>query len=151
MPFTHYTSILYRKGSINEADAVSRRLDFFHPDTDVHLRMPVEMFALWWDGKVLDLCYQSNDAALLVLLADTISVDNDFLTKLRIAYSSCSYFADETTRWKGHGLIKSSDGLYTYHDRLVIPRPGQDLRILLLTKYHDNACHPNWRRFLQRC
>jgi hypothetical protein len=47
-------SIIYRKGSVNEADDVSRRLNFFHPD-DVHLRKPVEMFALWWDGNVLDL------------------------------------------------------------------------------------------------
>ena len=84
----------------------------------------------------------------MVLSADTVSVDNDFLTKLKNSYSSCSYFADEKTRWKGHGLIKSSDGLYTYHDRLVIPRPAQDLRILLLTVYHDNDGHPNWRNFL---
>ena len=134
MPFAHCISILYRKGSVNKADGVSRRLDFFHPD-DVHLRRPVEMFALSWDGKVPDLCYQSNDIALLLLSADTVSVDDGFLTKLKTAYSSCSHFTDEKTRWKGHGLIKSFDGqLYTYHDRLVIPRPAQDLRFLLLTK-----------------
>jgi hypothetical protein len=76
-------SIIYRKGSINEADAVSRRPDFFYPDTDVYMHMPVEMFALWWDGKVLDSCYQSNETSLLVFSADTVSVDNDFLTKLK--------------------------------------------------------------------
>ena len=63
-------------------------------------------------------------------------------------YSSCSYFADENTRWKGHGLIKSSDGLYTYHDRLVIPRLSQDLCILLLTKCSYNVGHQNWQRLL---
>jgi hypothetical protein len=98
-------NILYRKGSVNEADDVSRRPDFFHPD-DVHMRMPIEMFALWWDGKVPDLCYQIIDTALMVLSADTISVDDGFLAKLKIAYSSCSYFTDEKTRWKGHGVIK---------------------------------------------
>jgi hypothetical protein len=46
MPFAHCMSIIDRKGSINEADAVSRRPDFIHPDTDVHLRRLVEMFAL---------------------------------------------------------------------------------------------------------
>jgi hypothetical protein len=117
MPFARCMSIIYCKGSINEADVVSRRLDFFHPDTDVHLRRPVEMFTLWWDGEVPDLCYQSNDIALLVLSADIVSVDDDFLTKLKTAYSSCSCFADEKTRWKDHGLVKSSNGLYTYHDR----------------------------------
>jgi len=57
-------SILYRKGSVNEADVVSRRPDFFYPDTDLHLRKPIEMFALWWDGKVPNLCYQSNETPL---------------------------------------------------------------------------------------
>jgi len=103
-------SILYRKRSVNEADAVSRRPDFFHPD-DVHLRKPVEMFALWRDGKVHDLCYQSNDTELFLLSADTVFVDDDFLIKLKSAYSSCPYFTHEKTRWKGHELIKSFDGL----------------------------------------
>ena len=111
MPFAHCMRILYRKGSVNVADDVSRRPDFFNPD-DVHLRKLVEMFALWWDGQVPHLCYQSNDIALLVLSADTLSVDDGFLTKLKNAYSSCSYFNNEKTRWKGQGLIKSSDGLY---------------------------------------
>jgi hypothetical protein len=94
------------------------------------------------------MCYQINDTALLVLSADIVSVDNSFLTKQKKDYFSCSYFADEKTRWKGKGLIKSSDGLYTCHYCLVIPRPAQDLRILLLTKYHDNVGHPNRRRLL---
>ena len=140
-------SILYRKGSVNEADVVSRRLDLFYPD-DVHMRMPVEMFALSWDGKILDLCYQGNDTKMPVLSAGIVSVDDGFLTKLKTVYSLCSYFANEKTRWKGHGPIKSSNGLYTYHDRLVMPRPTQDLCILLLTEYHDNVGHPNWRRLL---
>jgi hypothetical protein len=112
------------------------------------VRKPVEMFDLWWDGKVPDLCYQSNETSLLVLSADNVLVDDDFLTKLKQSYSSCSYFADEKTRWKSHGRIKSFDGLYTYHNRLVIPRPEQDLRNLLLTEYHDNDGHSNWRRLL---
>ena len=39
-------------------------------------------------------------------------------------------------------LIKSYDGLYTYHNRLSIPRPAQDVRNLLLTEYYDNVGHP---------
>ena len=96
MPFVQYMSIIYRKRSMNEADDVSRRPDFFHPD-DVHLRRSVEMFALWWDGKLPYLCYQSNDIALLLLSTDAVSVDDDFLTKLKTAYSSRSYCFDEQT------------------------------------------------------
>ena len=94
MLFAQSMSILYRKESLNEADLVSRR-PIFSPPYDVQLRRPAEMFALWWDGNVPDLCYQNNDIALLVLSADTVFVDNDFLTKLKSAYSSCSYFSDE--------------------------------------------------------
>ena len=85
IPFAHCMSILYRKGSVNKTDVVSRRPDFFHPD-DVHLRRPIEMFALLWDEKLLDLCYQSNDTAMLVLSADAISVDDGFLTKMKIPF-----------------------------------------------------------------
>jgi hypothetical protein len=104
MPFAHRMSILYRKVSVNEADTVSPRPDFFHPD-NVHMLKLVEMFALWWDKKIHDLCYQSKDTALLVLLADNVSVDDKFMTILKSAYSSCVYFADEKTRWKIHGMI----------------------------------------------
>jgi hypothetical protein len=48
------------------------------------------MFALWWDGKVLDMCYQSNDAALLVLSTDIVYVDDDFLTNMITENYSCS-------------------------------------------------------------
>jgi hypothetical protein len=54
---------------------------FYHSD-DVQLRRLAEMFALWWDGNVHDLCYQNNDTALLVLSAHNFSVDDAFLTKL---------------------------------------------------------------------
>jgi hypothetical protein len=68
---------------------------------------------------------------------------------MKKAHSSCSHFSNKIkARLKGHGLIKSSNGLYTYHDMLVIPRPAQDLRILLLTEYYDNDGHTNWRRLL---
>jgi hypothetical protein len=69
---------------------VSCRPDFSHPD-DVHMRKLDVMFALWWDGKVHDICYQNNDVVLLVLSADTISVDTDFLIIiLIIIYCPCS-------------------------------------------------------------
>ena len=87
-------SILYRKRYVNEADLASRCPDFSNPD-DVQLRSLAEMFALSWDGKVPDLCYQNNDTTLCVLSADIVYVDNDFLTKLKSAYSSCPCFYDE--------------------------------------------------------
>ena len=60
-----------------------------HPD-DVHLRMLVEMFALWWDGTLPDLCYQNDDIAVLVLSTDIVSVDDDFMANIITENSSCS-------------------------------------------------------------
>jgi GTP:adenosylcobinamide-phosphate guanylyltransferase len=54
------------------------------------MRMPVEMFSVRWDSKVPDMRDQSNDIALLVLSADIISVDDEFLNNLITVNSSCS-------------------------------------------------------------
>ena len=60
-----------------------------HPD-DVHLRMLVEMFALWWDGTLPDLFYQNDDTVVLVLSTDIVSVDDDFMANIITENSSCS-------------------------------------------------------------
>ena len=77
------------------------------------MRRLAEMFAILWGGKVPELWYQDNDNVLLVLSADVVSVNDDFLIQLKTTYSSCSCLSVEKSRWKGHGLIKASDGLYT--------------------------------------
>jgi hypothetical protein len=129
----------------DKADLVSRRPDY----PSGHWCPPAQAswdVALWWDGKVPDLCYQSNETSLLVLSADIVSVDDDFLTNWKFLVFPIRWWIK--ARWKGHGLNKSSDGLYTHHDRLVIPRPAQDLCILMLTEccYYvvheigNNAC-----------
>ena len=51
-------------------------------------------------------------------------------------------------RWKGHGLNKSSNGLYTHHDRLVMQCLVQEMFILLLTKCHIMIDHQNRQRLL---
>ena len=55
MPFVDCMSVQYRKGFAYEADPVSRRPDFPHPD-DVHMRMSVAMSVFRWDGKAHNMC-----------------------------------------------------------------------------------------------
>ncbi len=38
--------------------------------------------------------------------------------------------------------------MFTYHNRLVIPRPAKALKQSLLLEYHDNDGHSNHRRVL---
>jgi len=44
--------------------------------------------------------------------------------------------------------VKSTDELFRFHNRLVIPRPARALKKVLLFEYHNNACHSNYRRVL---
>jgi hypothetical protein len=78
-----------------------------------------------------------------------LSVDDVFLSQLRGAYSDCKYFSEENIdKRKSKNIIKTNDGLFMYHNRLVIPRPAHPLIKILLFEYHDNCGHSNYRRVL---
>jgi hypothetical protein len=144
IPYANEMRILYRKGILNEADPVSRRPDFFQID----MYRPRDR--LWWDGNVPDVIYNGSDLALLALTTfEELNVDDDFLSQLKGAHSSCNYFSDENIGRRKRRLIeKSSDGLFRYHYRVVIPRLALALIKALLVEYHDNAGHPNYRRLM---
>ncbi len=109
MPHANFMRILYRKGILNEADPMSRRPDFHQIDKlyslDLNLR---------WDGNVLDIIYNGNDPALLALSTlETLNVDDDFLSQLKGAYSTCNFISDENIeRRKRQSIVKSSDGCF---------------------------------------
>ena len=83
MPYAGYMKLLYRKGSANEADPVSRRPDFY---------------SIWWDGEVPNEPEHAVEACL-ALTAEEISVDEDFKDKLIAAYKVTKYF-DDNGPWK---------------------------------------------------
>lgn len=133
MPFTGYMTIIYRKGSLNVADPVSRRPDFYS--------------VRGWDGEVPD------QASLHALEEPdrnyvAISVGDDFRVKLKGAYTSSKYFHSENGAWKKDKLKLEDDGLFTYYGRVVIPRNAPELRKTLMHELHDAAGHPSWRRLL---
>jgi len=82
--------IIHRKGIlINESDPVSRFPDFLPVD---NMYMLDE--SLWWDGIVPNIDTNGNDPALLTLSTMELNVGDNILSKLKGAYSSCSYFSD---------------------------------------------------------
>ena len=88
MPYAKLMHILNTKGILNEADPVSRRPDFLPID---NMYTPYE--SLWWDGKVPGIDTNGNDPALLALSTlEDLNVDDDFLSNLKGAYSTCAYF-----------------------------------------------------------
>ncbi len=102
---------------------MSRRPDFLQID----MYRPED--SLWWDGNMLDIMYNGSDPALMALTTfEELNVDDDFLSQLKGSYSSCNYFSyDNTGRRKRQLIEKSSDGLFRYHHRVVIPRPSSTI------------------------
>ena len=80
---------------------------------------------------------------------EKLIVDDDFLTKLKGAYSSCNHFFNEYIEKRLRQKIEeSSDGLFRYHNRVVTPRPASASIKALLIEYHDNNGHPNYDRLM---
>jgi len=145
MPYANLMRILCKKGILNEVDPVSRRPDFLPND---NLYMPDE--SLWWDGKVHAIDTSGNGPTLLALSAlEALNVDDEFLSNLKGAYSTCACFSnDSNERRLMQKIEKLSDGLFRYHNRVVIPRPANALIKALLFEYHDNVGNPNYRRLM---
>ena len=91
MPYyANLMRIIYRKGILHEASPVSRRPDFLPVD---ELRGPDE--SLWWDGNMHAIDNNYDDPALLALSTlEILNVDDDFLSKLKGAVSSCNNFSN---------------------------------------------------------
>jgi hypothetical protein len=80
---------------------------------------------------------------------ELLNVDDDFVTQLKGVYFSCNYFPDENIDRRKRKLFKKpSGGLFTYHTRVLIPRPVLAFIKAMLIEYHDNDCHPNYRRLV---
>ena len=97
-----------------------------------------------------DIDTNGNGPALLTLSTlEALNVDDDFMSNLKGAYSTCAYFSnDNNERRLRHTSEKSSDGLFRYHNRVVVPRPANAFIKALLFEYHDNVGHPNYCRLI---
>ncbi len=108
MLYSNWMRILYKKGILNEADPVSRRPDFLPID---NLYMPDE--SLWWDKKVLGIDTNGNVFALLALSTlEALNVDDDFLSNLKGAYSTCAYFSNDNNERRLRQKLKNHPTIY---------------------------------------
>ena len=71
-----------------------------------------------------DIHTNGNGPELLALSTlEVLNVDGNFLSNLKGAYSTCAYFLnDNNERRSRQKIVKSSDGLFIYHNRVLIPR-----------------------------
>ena len=142
MPYVNLMRIICTKGILNEADPVSRRLDFL-PVENVYIHGK----SLSWDGNMHVIIQNGNALALHELSRfELLNGDDDFLSQWKGTHSSCKYFSDENIdRRKRQLIAKSFDGLFRYQNRVAIPRLALALIKALLIEYPDNVGHPNYR------
>jgi hypothetical protein len=99
---------------------------------------------------VPDMHTNGNGRVLLALsILEALNVDNYFLPNFKGACSIYAYFSNENIeRRLRQKFEKYFDGIFRYHDRVVISRPAKALIKALLIEYHDNVGYPNCRRLM---
>jgi hypothetical protein len=134
------------KENLNEVDPVSRGPNFLPID---NMYMPY-MRVFGGIQKVIDIDTHGNGLALLALSTlEALNVDDDFLSNLKETFSTCAYFSNDNNEMRLRQKIeKSSDGLFRYHNRVVIPRMANAFINALLIEYHDNVGHSYYRRLM---
>jgi hypothetical protein len=133
-PFVGSMTLAYRKGALNEADPLSRRLDFVSQAT----------VPLFWDGEVpsnrefrLKSQVLFQDAQLNLLTVNALQLSPEFADLIREGYSQDSFYGDEG-EWTKDNRIEARDGYFWRLDRLCIPR-NSELRLRLITKLHASS------------
>jgi hypothetical protein len=133
-PFVGSMTRSYRKGALNVAHPLSRRLDF----------VPQATVPLFWDGEVpsyRELRRKSQlmfeDVQLDLLTVNTLQLSHEFADLICEGYSQDSFYGDEGY-WTKDSRIEAKDGYFWRLDRLYIPQ-NSELRLRLITKLHESS------------
>jgi hypothetical protein len=125
-------TLAYREGALNEANPLSRRLDF----------APHAIVPLFWDGKVpleANLRRKSHplleDAHLNLLDVSASRSSPELADRIREGYSQDSLYGDEG-EWTRENRIKARAEYFWRLDRLCDPR-NFELRLRLVYEAHE--------------
>jgi hypothetical protein len=126
--------LAYRKGALDEADALSRR-PYFVPRATV---------PLFWDGEVQsyrELRRKSHllleDAHLNLMTINALQLSPKIADVIREGYSQDSFYGDEG-EWTRDSRIETKDGNFWRLNRLCIPQ-NSELRLRLITELHESS------------
>jgi hypothetical protein len=113
-PFVGSMTLAYRKGALNEADPLSRRLDFV-PQTTVPLS---------WDGEVpsdRELRRKSpvlfEDAQFNLMTVNALHLSHEFADLIREGYSQDSFYGGEG-EWTKDSRIEATTGYFRRLNRV---------------------------------
>jgi transposase InsO family protein len=129
-PYAPIMDIVYKKGELNQADALSRRPDLTK-QLDHLFHGPIE-----------------EAAAMITALVSSPVADQSLLEQIKTGYTSDSYYAADNP--KRLSFVKlSPDGFYRVGARIAVPHDAA-LRLKILHEFHDvaTAGHPGVIRTL---
>jgi hypothetical protein len=121
-------TLAYRKGTMNEADPLSRRPDF----------VPRATVPLFWDGEVpsdRELRRKSHllfeDSQVNLLTVNALELSPEFADLIREGYSQDSFYGGDG-EWTKNSRIEAKAGYFWRLDCLCVPRNSK-LRVRLIT------------------
>ena len=144
-PYANTLTLVYRKGSMNEADPISRRSDF----------CAILLARSYWDGNVPEGKQVLPDAmgsdvtcCAIPSVRDMVHNDN-LLNQIRQSYKNDPIFRQPTgSAWRNSKFqFDESTGLWTYLDRIYIPKGGE-IKRRIIYECHDAIVsgHPSVNR-----
>jgi hypothetical protein len=133
-PFLGSMTLAYRKGALNEANPLSRRLDF----------VPWATVPLFWDGEVpsdLELRRKSHllfeDGQLNLMTVTALQLSLEFTDLNREGYSQDSFYEDKG-EWTKDSRIEAKAGCFWRLCRVCIPRKSE-LRLRVIIELHERS------------
>jgi hypothetical protein len=129
-------TLAYRMGALNEADPLTRRLDF----------VPQATVPIFWDGEVpsdrklrrkSQLLFE--DGQLNLLVVNALQLSPELYDPIREGYSNDSFYGDEG-EWTKDSRIEARDGSFWRLDRLCIPQNSEP-RLRLITELHESSSY----------
>lgn len=135
-PYQRLMDIVYKKGALNMADALSRRPDLMEAITRLRLseHLPAQEV-------------EEEEDAMLNAIEFAITVGSDLFDAIKKGYQSDPLYSESQLP---RGIVLHADGFYRAHEsRIAIPDVPY-LRLRLLTELHDShtAGHPGRERLL---
>lgn len=144
-PYANTLTLVYRKGSLNEADPISRRSDF----------CAMLLARSYWDGNVPvgkqgfpDV--MGSDVACCAIRRSDMVISDNLLNEIKQSYKNDPVFRQPS----GSALMRNSKfsfdsdtGLWFYLNRIYIPKGGE-LKRRIIYEFHDAAMagHPSVNR-----
>ena len=136
-----YLTIVYRKGELNDSDALSRRSDLMQL-TEEHIEKHPELKAKFeaYDAGVFE--QELEDLAVSLSGMSHLQVDKKLTADIIEGYKYDRAFNGTSTP---AGAIIDQNGLYWIADKIYVPRL-QSLYQRIISEFHTVSGHPDYTR-----